>query len=31
MSYATLIVETNAQGNKGVTLVTLNRPIFLRG
>ena len=26
MSYATLIVETNAQGNKGVTLVTLNRP-----
>ncbi len=26
MSYETLIVETDAQGNKGVTLITLNRP-----
>ncbi len=26
MSYETITVETNAQGNNGVTLITLNRP-----
>ena len=26
MTYETITVETNAQGNDGVTLITLNRP-----
>src|SRR3546814_16227271 len=29
MSYETITVETDARGNRGVTLITLNRPLAL--